>query len=132
MKKDLPARRIQRRTILLPLALLIALTLTVPALAHGHHGGRRNQAQVTVCTVKDCDAVGRHTHNGVTYCGSCYEDGCCEGRCLALCPVEGCDITGRHIHDGVTYCGNDHAAGYCTGSCAAATAGAGYRHGCHH
>lgn len=130
MMKRLPSNPVKKRTLALILACITALALMVPALAHGHHGGRRRTAQVTVCTFRDCDAAGRHVHNGVTYCGYDHEGGVCDGRCLALCGVEGCEIVGRHVHDGVTYCGNCHEAGFCDGSCAAAPAG---RHGgCHH
>lgn len=136
MNHNFPAPRkpVRRRTLTLLLACVMALALMVPAMAHGHgHHGRRNvQTQVTVCTVEGCEIAGRHTHNGVTYCGYDHANGVCDGKCLALCPVEGCEVAGRHIHDGVTYCGNHHEAGYCNGSCAAAGTNSGYRHGCHH
>ena len=60
---------------------------------------------LALCDVEDCDIAGRHAHDGVTYCGSCHEDGFCNGQCLTLCPVEGCTTAGRHSHSGVTYCG---------------------------
>lgn len=142
MNTNLPAPRkpARKRTAVLLLACLTALALVVPAMAHGHggghHGGRGwyaqpQPAQITVCTVEGCEAAGRHTHNGVTYCGYGHTGGVCDGKCLALCTVEGCEVAGRHIHDGVTYCGNHHEAGYCGGGCAVVGTGAGYRHGCH-
>lgn len=127
---NLPAPR--KFSLKRPLALLLAciaiLALTVPALAcgHGHHGGKKGQTQVTVCTVKNCDVAGRHTHNGITYCGYAHAGGICDGKCLALCDVEDCEIAGRHVHDGVTYCGNHHEDGFCTGTCSAGRAGGGH------
>ena len=122
MQKNLPAPRkhFSKRTLSLVLACIAVLALTVPALAcggHGHHGGKRVQTQVTVCTVKGCETAGRHIHNGVTYCGYAHEDGVCDGKCLALCSAEDCDTIGRHTHDGVTYCGSCHEAGFCSGQC---------------
>ena len=142
MNSNLPAPRkpFRRRTLVLVLACVTALALMVPAMAHGHggghHGGRGwyappQPAQITVCTVEGCEAAGRHTHNGVTYCGYGHTGGVCDGKCLALCTVEGCEVAGQHVHDGVAYCGNHHEAGYCGGGCAAAGSGMGHRHGCH-
>lgn len=99
---------------------------------YNHANGVCDGKCLALCTVEGCEIAGRHVHDGVTYCGSHHEDGFCNGQCLTLCPVEGCEIAGRHVHSGVTYCGNHHEAGYCAGTCAAASAGAGYRHGCRH
>ena len=129
MNTNLPAPRkpARKRTAVLLLACLTALALVVPAMAHGHggghHGGRGwyaqqpQPAQITVCAVEGCEAAGRHTHNGVTYCGYSHTNGVCDGKCLALCSVEGCEVAGRHIHDGVAYCGSNHAGGFCNGQC---------------
>lgn len=109
------------------LCLLLVLALAVPASAHGCHGGRTRrysarqqavQTSVTVCPVADCATAGRHSHDGVVYCGYCHESGVCDNTCRALCTLEDCCETGRHLHDGVTYCGSDHANGFCDGSCA--------------
>lgn len=94
-----------------------------------------NGACAPLCEVEDCELAGRHTHDGVTYCGYDHVDGFCDGACLSLCEVEDCTLTGRHYHDGTLYCGGNHAHGYCDGSCpvyrAPAVSG-GYRHGrCH-
>lgn len=138
MNRNLPAPRghFPKRTLILVLACVTALALMVPALAHGcgHHGRRaKTQTQVTVCTVKDCETAGRHTHNGVTYCGYAHENGVCDGKCLALCPVEDCSLIGRHTHDGTVYCGTHHEDGFCTGTCAASvTTASGHHHGHHH
>ena len=73
-----------KRPLALILACIAVLALTVPALAcgHGHHGGKKSQTQVTVCTVKNCDKAGRHTHNGVTYCGGAnHHNSTCDGSC---------------------------------------------------
>jgi len=111
-------KSVQKRVLALVLACAAALALMVPDLAHGHHGGgRRRQTQVTVCSLKGCETLGRHAHNGVTYCGYSHESGYCDGMCLALCDVEDCDIAGRHAHDGVTYCGSCHEDGFCNGRC---------------
>ena len=121
MKNNLPAGRkpVKKRALALVLACVAVLALTVPALACGHHGGKKSQTQVTVCTVKNCDKAGRHTHNGVTYCGYDHDSGVCDGKCLALCEVEDCEIAGRHTPDGVTYCGNHHEEGFCDSRCLA-------------
>lgn len=128
--KNLPAVRkpMKKRALILLLACVTALALMVPALAHGHHGGNRGQTRVTVCTVEDCDAVGRHVHDGVTYCSYAHENGVCDGKCLALCTVEGCTTAGPHTHNGVTYCGADHECGFCDGTCAVSTATSGRHH----
>lgn len=109
------------------LCVMLAAVMVVPAAAHGCHGGRGHhsgyrqsvQTTVTVCPYEDCAYVGRHTHDGVIYCGYCHEDGYCDGNCRALCPYEDCTLTGRHTHDGVGYCGANHDCGYCDGTCAA-------------
>lgn len=117
--KNLPTAKKprRRRTLVLLFACLTALALMVPALAHGHHGSRRGQTQVTVCAVAGCETAGRHVHSGVTYCGYAHESGVCDGLCLALCTVEDCEIAGRHVHSGVTYCGSCHGDGFCDGRC---------------
>lgn len=109
------------------LCVMLAAMLIVPAAAHGchggrgHHGGYRQSVQttVTVCPYEDCAQTGRHTHDGVTYCGYGHSSGVCDNNCRALCPYEDCGEAGRHIHDGVTYCGYCHEAGYCDGTCRA-------------
>lgn len=98
-------------------AVLTALLLAAPASAHCGHGRRAAKAACPVCTVEDCTAVGRHTHDGHAYCGYDHKGGRCDGTCCALCEEEGCTITGRHTHDGVTYCGYDHDCGFCDGTC---------------
>lgn len=76
-------KSVQKRVLALVLACAAALALMVPALAHGHHGGgRRRQTQVTVCSLKGCETLGRHVHNGVTYCGYDHAYGFCDGTCL--------------------------------------------------
>ena len=134
MKNNLPAVRkpVKKRALALVLACVMALALAVPAFAHGCHGGKRKQAQVTVCTVEDCEVAGRHTHNGVTCCGYAHAGGVCDGKCLALCPVEDCGIAGRHIHDGVTYCGSHHETGFCAGTCSVSRPDGGHHGGHHH
>ena len=96
--------------------LLVLLLLTATALAHGGH--HRTVRTCQLCTVEGCEIAGRHTHNGVTYCGYDHAAGFCDGTCAALCSVEGCTIAGRHTHSGAAYCGYDHAAGFCDGTCA--------------
>ena len=71
-----------RKTILtggVACALLIGL-LAIPASAHGgrHHSGA-GAAGYAVCTVEGCTESGRHTHDGVTYCGYHHADGYCTG-----------------------------------------------------
>lgn len=73
------------------LCAVLAAALIVPVSAYGCHGGRdcrsgfRQQAQtaVTVCPYDDCTLTGRHTHDGVIYCGYCHDSGVCDGSCRA-------------------------------------------------
>lgn len=127
--------RMRNRLLAGAVCVMLAAVLIVPAAAHGCHGGRGRhggyrqsvRTTVTVCPYEDCAEAGRHTHDGVTYCGYCHGSGVCDGTCLALCPYEDCTETGRHTHDGVGYCGANHDCGYCDNSCAAK---ASRRHGC--
>ena len=71
------------------LCAMLAAMLVVPVSAHGCHGGRghhsgyrqRVQTTVTVCPYEDCAEAGRHTHDGVGYCGYGHEAGFCDGVC---------------------------------------------------
>ena len=113
------------------LCVLALALLTLPVSAHGRHGGGchgrpavrpslpSRPAAVTVCQVEGCAVTGRHTHNGVTYCGYPHESGVCDNNCRALCALEGCPETGRHVHNGVTYCSYPHRNGFCDGACRA-------------
>lgn len=106
-----------RKIFISALCAACAVSLLAPAaFAHGCHR-RAQSAQCGLCTVEGCEYAGRHTHNGVTYCGYCHEDGVCNGACAPLCPYEDCELAGRHTHDGVTYCGYDHENGFCDGAC---------------
>ena len=117
--------RIKRNISVCLLFVLTAGLLAVPALAHGcgrsggHHGGRTavQPAAIAVCTVEGCALAGRHTHNGMSYCGYGHAGGFCDGNCLALCTVKGCTITGQHTHGAAAYCGQRHGCGFCDGSC---------------
>lgn len=109
------------------LCAVLAAALIVPASAHGCHGRRgqgrhggcvRNvQTEITLCPYEDCDLAGRHSHDGVTYCGYAHTDGVCDGSCRALCPLENCTAAGRHFHGYTAYCGAGHECGFCDGSC---------------
>lgn len=76
------------------LCAVLAAALIAPAAAHGchggrgHHGGYRQSVQttVTVCPYEDCTQAGRHTHDGVTYCGYCHDCGYCDGTCAVSAP----------------------------------------------
>ena len=67
--------------------VLAVSLLAATASAHGqHHGGHHNtyrDSTIHLCTVDGCTQPGRHTHDGITYCG--YDHGCgyCDGACLA-------------------------------------------------
>ena len=79
------------------LCVLIMSLLILPASAHHGHGGGHHgcstpvdnttasapavPAAVTVCPVEGCTTAGRHTHNGVTYCGANHAGGYCDGSC---------------------------------------------------
>ena len=78
-------------------AVLAAVLLVVPASAHGGHH-RQNQTSVqaqpaittcSVCTTADCHITGRHSHNGVTYCGYDHADGFCDGSCTTTVQSNG-------------------------------------------
>lgn len=87
------------------LAALMIAALILPASAHGHHGGGNHNgtrtaaqtATVALCTVEDCDTLGQHTHDGVTYCGYEHTSGSCDGS-HQLCTVDGCITVGAHTH----------------------------------
>lgn len=127
--------RMKGRLLAGVLCVMLAAVMIVPAGAQGCHGGRGHhgeyrqnvQTTVTVCPYEDCTQTGRHTHDGVIYCGYGHGSSVCDGTCLALCPYEDCTQAGRHTHDGVGYCGADHDCGYCDNSC---TVRASHRHGC--
>lgn len=62
--------------------LFSSACLVFPAFAHGHH--RRTQTYTNcpaVCTIESCTETGRHTHDGVTYCGYNHSSGYCDGSC---------------------------------------------------
>ena len=78
--------RMRGRLLAGALCVMLASMLIVPAAAHGCHGGRGHHRQsvqttVTVCPYEDCTAAGRHTHDGVTYCGANHTEGFCDGSC---------------------------------------------------
>lgn len=58
--------------------VLLLSALVLPASAHGgrHH---RDTTQYAVCAVEDCTKTGRHSHDGVTYCGYDHDGGYCTG-----------------------------------------------------
>ncbi|WP_251318482.1 hypothetical protein [Flintibacter muris] len=109
------------------LCAVLAAALIVPASAHGCHGRRGRgyhggcaqnvQTEITLCAHEDCVLAGRHSHDGVIYCGYAHEDGVCNGACRALCPLEDCASSGRHYHGYTVYCGAQHECGFCDGSC---------------
>lgn len=73
------------------LCAIMAAMLIVPVSAHGCHrrGGhhaRSAQTTVTVCPYEDCTQAGRHTHDGVTYCGANHDCGYCDGTCTVVVP----------------------------------------------
>ncbi len=99
---------------------LAAVLLASTSLACGwHHRRVSSEVRYALCSVEGCETVGRHTHDGITYCGYAHASGFCDGTCAALCSAEDCQITGRHTHDGVTYCGSAHEGCFCDGTCAA-------------
>lgn len=74
--------------------LALACALTVPALAHGHHGGHHGDG-AAVCPVEDCQAAGTHSHDGTEYCGHTRQDGHAHH---SACAVDGCRILRDHTH----------------------------------
>ncbi len=75
--------RIQKLLALGAAAVLSSACFALPAFAHGHHG--RAQAYTScpaVCTIDSCTEIGRHTHDGVTYCGYNHSSGYCDGSCV--------------------------------------------------
>lgn len=115
----------RKKYIAVGTAVILSVALLVPvAYACGGHGrmavsqpAEGAAATCAVCTVEDCQIVGRHSHDDTLYCGYHHADGICDGSCRALCPVEDCDVTGYHTHNGNVYCGSHHDAGFCDGSC---------------
>ena len=72
--------------------LMISILFVLSASAHGRHHGRsgcgmqtQTQTQpvsVSVCTIEGCTQSGRHTHDGVPYCGYSHAGGFCDGSCV--------------------------------------------------
>ena len=80
--------------------LVLAGALAVPALAHGHHGGRHDDcggaaSPAVVCPVEDCQLTGTHSHDGTEYCGHTRNDGHSHH---SGCTVDGCGILRKHTH----------------------------------
>ena len=70
---------------LLAVGAVVAMSsaFAIPTFAHGHH--RRTQATVNytaICTIESCTETGRHTHDGVDYCGYDHSCGYCDGSCV--------------------------------------------------
>lgn len=67
--------------------LLLSLLVVIPVSAHGHHRQAAAQAdtQCPVCTVEGCTETGRHTHDGIAYCGYNHSSGYCDGTCEYAC-----------------------------------------------
>lgn len=78
-------------------AVVLAGLLTVPAMAHGHHGHRAQTVSYPQCPVTDCQRTSRHSHDGTTYCGHTLNDGHTHHT---ACSVEGCSRLGTHTHRG--------------------------------
>lgn len=85
--------------------LALCSLLAMPALAHhGHHGGHHTYAasrapQTTcyqLCQVEGCTVEGRHLHDGVYYCGTCHEEGYCNGDCPVASPQTPSRYCGHH------------------------------------
>ena len=89
--------------------ILLAALLAIPASAHGGHHSKTQRTVVkscAVCTTEGCTMIGRHVHDGVTYCGSSHANGVCDGSCVAPCTVEGCTVAGTENHVRDAYCGS--------------------------
>lgn len=83
--------------------ILLAGALTVPAMAHGHHGGHTRAVTYPTCTVADCQLTYNHSHDGVTYCGHTRADG---HEHHVSCSVSGCTVLGEHTHQSRGRCGH--------------------------
>ena len=109
--------RLKRLLALGAAGALIAAIAVTPASAHGRRHHSKSPSSCPVCTVYGCTVSGRHTHNGLAYCGYHHESGYCDGSCRPVCTLEDCTELGRHTHNGLAYCGYHHESGYCDGSC---------------
>ena len=69
------------------LALVLLTSLSVSVYAHGCRGrGYGNgyvSANCTVCALEDCTAEGRHSHDGVVYCGYPFQAATATASCSA-------------------------------------------------
>ena len=79
--------RIQKLLAIGAAAVLSSACFALPAFAHGHghHRYYVQQTQVNcpaICTIEGCTEVGRHTHDGVDYCGYNHSIGYCDGSCV--------------------------------------------------
>lgn len=75
-----------KKTLAIAAVVAMSSAFAIPAFAHGHHGYyRQTQATVNcpaICTIEGCTEPGRHTHDGVEYCGYNHSCGYCDGSCI--------------------------------------------------
>ena len=105
--------RISLRRVAAPvLALALAVSLTLPASAHGHHGGR-GYGHHGACAQPAAPQYTQPQYAQPQETQPQYVQ-----PAVGVCPYDGCAETGRHYHDSVAYCGYNHAGAYCDGTCA--------------
>ena len=91
----------------LSLSALMLTALPMTSFAHGH-GYRSAGGSHSLCNVENCNTVGEHQHDGVSYSGHFIGDG---HDYHQACPVEDCAQTGCHEHDGSTCLPHGNNAG---------------------
>lgn len=99
IKQSVEELIILKRNVKIPAcvcAVVLTGLLTVPAMAHSHHGSPvHHSASYPVCQTEDCQLTCRHSHDGVTYCAHTRDDG---HEWHGVCEEDDCTHLGEHTH----------------------------------
>lgn len=96
-------------SILLVTVLIVSM-MGSTAFAHGGHGRHKQSNQdsrYALCTVDECDELGRHQHDDVWYCSPVEKQ-----ESYAVCTVDDCTELGLHQHNGEYYYCQNHDTDY--------------------
>lgn len=78
--------RIKRLLTAAAATAMASVLFVMPVSAHGghHRQARTVDTSCPVCTVEGCTETGRHTHDGMDYCGYDHADGYCDHSCESV------------------------------------------------